>query len=94
MDQGLPGSTKHPIWRGAKITLGLILIPLGILGLFLPFLQGVLILLVAVALLSREVPLVARLRARLRNRYPGPWEKAEEFGERIKARLGVRGADR
>jgi len=94
MNQGLPGSTKHPIWRGAKITLALILLPLGIVGLFLPFLQGVLFLLVAVALLSSEVPFVARLRDRVRNRYPGPWEKAEEFGERIKARLRARGADR
>lgn len=98
MNQGLPGSRKHPVWRGIKITLGLILLPLGIAGLFLPFLQGVLFLLVALALLSSEVPFVARLRDRVRSRYPRPWEKAERLGERVKAwfraRLGGSGADR
>jgi uncharacterized membrane protein YbaN (DUF454 family) len=85
MNEGLAGSSKHPLWRGVKITLGLILLPLGVVGLFLPFLQGVLFLLVAVALLSSEIPYVARLRDRARSRYPGPWEKAEELGARIKS---------
>ena len=94
MDQGLEGSATHPVWRGVKITLGLILLPLGVVGLFLPFLQGVLFLLVAVALLSSEVPFVARLRDRVRDRYPGPWGKAEEFGRSVKARFRGKGADR
>jgi uncharacterized membrane protein YbaN (DUF454 family) len=92
MDQGLEGSATHPVWRGVKITLGLILLPLGVVGIFLPFLQGVLFLLVAIALLSSEVPFVARLRDRVRARYPGPWEKAEAFGRRIKARFHGKGA--
>ena len=94
MDQGLGSSATHPVWRGVKITLGLILLPLGVVGLFLPFLQGVLFLLVAVALLASEVPFVARLRNRVRHRFPGPWEKAEELGRSIKARLRGNGADR
>lgn len=94
MDRSAHGSATHPVWRGVKITLGLILLPLGVVGLFLPFLQGVLFLLVAVALLSSEVPFVARLRDRVRRRYPGPWEKAEEFGRRIKLRFRGNGAPR
>ena len=94
MDQGLEGSATHPVWRGIKITVGLVLLPLGVVGLFLPFLQGVLFLLVAVALLASEVPFVARLRNRVRHRFPGPWEKAEELGRSIKARLRGNGADR
>ncbi len=94
MDQGLDGSARHPVWRGIKITLGLILLPLGIVGLFLPFLQGVLFLLIAVALLSGEVPFIARLRDRVRARYPGPWQKAEELGRSVKARFRGKGADR
>ena len=94
MDQGLEGSATHPVWRGIKITLGLLLLPLGVVGLFLPFLQGVLFLLVAVALLSSEVPFVARLRDRVRHRYPGPWEKAEKIGRSIKAWFRRNGADR
>ncbi|HEY7698805.1 MAG TPA: PGPGW domain-containing protein [Vicinamibacteria bacterium] len=92
MDQGLEGSSPHPIWRGVKITLGLILLPLGVVGLFLPVLQGVLFLLIGMALLSSEVPFVARFRDRIRNRYPVPWDKAEEIGERIKAWFSGKGA--
>jgi uncharacterized membrane protein YbaN (DUF454 family) len=94
MDRSAYGSATHPVWRGVKITLGLILLPLGVVGLFLPFLQGVLFLLVAVALLSSEVPFVARLRDRVRRRYPRPWEKAEEFGRRLKLRFRGNGAHR
>jgi hypothetical protein len=54
----------------------------------------VLFLLVAVALLSSEVPFVARLRDRVRRRYPRPWEKAEEFGRRLKLRFRGNGAHR
>jgi uncharacterized protein len=94
MVEGLAGSPKHPLWRGVKITLGLILLPLGVVGLFLPFLQGVLFLLVAVALLSSEIPYVARWRDRVRARFPGPWEKAEELGARIKDKFRREGDDR
>lgn len=94
MNQGRTGSTKHPVWRGMKITLGVILIPLGVVGLFLPLLQGVLFLLVGVALLSSEVPFVARLRDRIRQRHPGPWEKAEELGDRVRAWFHGKGAAR
>jgi hypothetical protein len=93
MNQGRPGSAKHPVWRGIKIAIGSILIPLGIVGLFLPFLQGVLFLLVGFALLASEIPLVARFRDRIRSRYPGPWDKAEELGERIKGWFHRRGGD-
>jgi uncharacterized protein len=94
MDPGLEDSATHPVWRGVKITVGLILLPLGVVGLFLPILQGVVFLFIAVALLSSEVPFVARLRDRVRHRYPGPWEKAEEFGRRLKARFRRDGAHR
>lgn len=85
---------KHPVWRGIKIALGSILVPLGIVGLFLPLLQGVLFLLVGLALLASEIPAVARVRDRIRRRYPGPWDKAEEISHRIKARFGIGGENR
>lgn len=94
MNEGLPGSAKHPVWRGMKITVGVILVPLGIVGLFLPFLQGVLFLLLGLALLSSEVPFVARLRDRIKSRHPGPWNKAEEIGDRVKAWFHGTGAAR
>ncbi len=92
--RALPARRNTLSGAESEITLGLILLPLGIVGLFLPFLQGVLFLLVAVALLSSEVPFVARYRDRVRERYPGPWKKAEEFGDRIKARFRRKGANR
>ncbi|MGH9320267.1 MAG: PGPGW domain-containing protein [Vicinamibacteria bacterium] len=75
---------KSRLWRGLKITLGLILLPLGIVGLFVPVLQGILFLLLALALLSSEVPFFERIRDRIRTRYPGPWDKAHHLGERAK----------
>jgi uncharacterized membrane protein YbaN (DUF454 family) len=93
MERGLEGSSKNPIWRWVKITLGLILLPLGVIGLFLPFLQGVLFLLASFALLSSEIPFVARFRDRVRKRFPGPWQKAEDLGARVKTFFG-KGAER
>jgi uncharacterized membrane protein YbaN (DUF454 family) len=50
--------------------LGWIFLVLGVLGLFLPFLQGVLFLLVGLFLLSREVEWARRLRVRVLDRFP------------------------
>lgn len=79
---------KSQVWRVVKITLGVALLPLGIVGLFLPFLQGVLFLLVAMALLASEIPFVARFRDRIRARYPGPWREAERVSHWFRSRFG------
>jgi uncharacterized membrane protein YbaN (DUF454 family) len=63
-----------------RLALGIALIPLGIVGLFLPFLQGILFLAAALALLADEIPFLARFRDRIRERHPGPWLQAERFG--------------
>jgi hypothetical protein len=79
---------KSKVWRVVKITLGVALVPLAIVGLFLPFLQGVLFLLVAFALLASEIPLVARFRDRIRARHPGPWREAERLSHWFRSRFG------
>lgn len=61
---------RHPFWRTVRIVVGVALIPVGIVGLFVPVLQGVLLLLLALALLASEIPAVAKLRARLARRFP------------------------
>ncbi len=61
---------RHPLWRTVRIVLGTALIPLGIVGLFIPVLQGVLLLLLASALLASEIPVVAKWRKQLRQRFP------------------------
>lgn len=47
---------KQRIWRAGKITVGVLLVVLGIVGLFLPVLQGVLFLVMGLSLLSTESP--------------------------------------
>ena len=45
---------KQRIWRAGKITVGVLLLVLGVIGLFLPFLQGILFLIMGLSLLSTE----------------------------------------
>ncbi len=47
---------KQRLWRLGKITLGVLLLVLGVIGLFLPFLQGMLFLIMGLTLLSTESP--------------------------------------
>jgi uncharacterized membrane protein YbaN (DUF454 family) len=74
---------RSRVRRAVKIVVGIALIPLGIVGLFLPFLQGILFLVLAFLLLASEVPFVARLRDRLKERYPGHLDGAERLGARL-----------
>lgn len=57
---------------------------LGILGIFLPILQGILFLLVGLYLLSNTSPWAARMLERLRGRFPKINRKFEEA--KVKAR--------
>jgi len=45
---------KRRLWRIARITAGIALLILGVIGLFLPFLQGILFLIMGLTLLSTE----------------------------------------
>ncbi len=54
----------------AMLGLGYAFLLLGVLGLFLPFLQGVLFLVVGLLLLARHAPWAERLLTRLKVRYP------------------------
>jgi uncharacterized membrane protein YbaN (DUF454 family) len=56
--------------RIAILIVGWLFILLGVVGLFLPFLQGFLFLFIGVLLLSRESEIVRRQVDRLRARYP------------------------
>lgn len=56
--------------RIAILSAGWLFILLGVLGLFLPFLQGILFLFVGLLLLSRESVIARRLLDGLRRRYP------------------------
>ena len=56
--------------RIALIVTGWIFILLGIVGLFLPVLQGILFLLVGLVILSAEYHWARKLLERLHNRFP------------------------
>jgi uncharacterized protein len=56
--------------RIAIITTGWLFIALGIAGLFLPFLQGILFLLIGLVMLSTEHHWARRLLGHLRTRFP------------------------
>jgi uncharacterized membrane protein YbaN (DUF454 family) len=63
--------------------LGILLIALGIVGLFLPFLQGILLLVLGVYLCSFSFP---RVRTRLYG-YLAPYPRLVALGQRTDARI-------
>ena len=79
----------------AILTFGWIFIVLGVLGLFLPILQGILFLAIGGMLLSMESPWAQRVIARLRTRYPmvdramdSAQIRASSIVARIRSRFG------
>jgi len=58
------------MYRLLRLGFGVFFIVLGILGLFLPVLQGILFLGIGGALLCRDIPFLARAVERLKARYP------------------------
>ncbi len=66
---------------------------LGVVGLFLPILQGVLFLAIGLIILSRHAPWAERLILRLKTRYPRAGElftRAEVMAERLLHRFARR----
>ena len=62
-----------------RITLGVVLAVLGVLGLVLPILKGILFLVASVFVLSIDVPVFRRLRRRLARRYPAVFGRVERW---------------
>jgi uncharacterized protein len=66
------------IKRVAILVLGWGFIVLGVIGLFLPFLQGILSLFIGLAILSSEYAWARRLILKLRQRFPRIARTADE----------------
>jgi uncharacterized membrane protein YbaN (DUF454 family) len=81
---------RKPARQYWRHVVGWPLLLLGIAGLALPFLQGILFILVALTVLAPEVPPVRRLVVFLRRRYPAVFEKATAIREDLKRRFGQR----
>ena len=65
-----PPPKRSPFRRFLILASGWFFIVLGILGLFLPILQGILFLAIGAYLLSLESPMARRFIERMRRRYP------------------------
>ena len=61
---------RSPLARFAILAAGWFFIVLGILGLFLPILQGILFLAIGAYMLSLESPWARRVIEKMRRRYP------------------------
>ena len=70
-----------------SIGLGWTFIVLGVLGLFLPFLQGILFLLVGLIILSKHHTFARRWLEKLKHRHPGAFDMAHRFRLRLMQRL-------
>lgn len=94
-EPALPRDPNAPRRNGGRrlliLVVGWSFIVLGVFGLVLPFLQGILFLLVGLWLLSHELDGAHRLRQKVTKRIPRRWrplvEKAEAWSDRLYARL-------
>ncbi len=66
------------------LVLGWMFIGLGIVGLFLPLLQGILFILIGLAILSSRSKTIRRFLEYLERRYPHHHKKVEAWKEKIK----------
>ncbi|GAW29258.1 PGPGW domain-containing protein [Carboxydocella sp. ULO1] len=71
-----------------RLSLGLIFLILGIAGLFLPVLQGILFLLLALYLLAPDWPWARKWQKKLQARYPGLTNRLRFWKGRLKGIYG------
>ena len=66
------------------LIIGWFFIVLGILGLFLPVLQGILFILIGLSILSSRSTLVKRFLNRIEGRFPRQFEQIEIWREKVR----------
>ena len=76
--------------RIAIIATGWLFIALGVIGLILPILQGILFLLIGVAILATEYPWAKRLLGKIRARFPRLDSSIKAARERAAVLIGTR----
>ena len=65
------------------LIVGWFFVLLGIVGLFLPILQGILFIMIGLAILSSRSELIRRFLKRLEERFPQHYEQVEIWKEKI-----------
>ena len=81
---------ERRIKRIVALVIGWLLIAFGVVGLFLPILQGVLFIMLGLLVLSRESEIAHRWLQRGRQRYPKVDAKLKEWGKWWRRRFGRR----
>jgi len=73
------------IRRVVVLILGWTLIAIGVVGLFVPILQGILVIMLGLYVLSRESRVARGWLAKLQRRYPKIHAKARRVKQRVKS---------
>lgn len=84
---------EKQVKRIVVLVIGWALIAVGVVGLFLPFLQGILFILLGLYVLSRESITARRWLDRGRKRYPKVDAKLTHWGRWWRERIGRRPAE-
>ena len=66
------------------LIVGWFFIGLGVIGLFLPVLQGILFIMIGLGILSSRSETIQRFLKYLEHRYPGHYERVTLWRERVK----------
>ena len=69
------------------LTVGWSFIIPGIIGLFLPFLQGILFIFVGLVILSRQSQIARSFLSRLKDKYPDQYESLTSLRKRFSSQL-------
>jgi uncharacterized membrane protein YbaN (DUF454 family) len=80
-------NSMNAIKKIGLLITGWLFIVFGILGLFLPILQGILFILIGLAILSSRSDTIKRFLKHLEERYPQHHERIEIWKEKIRSRF-------
>jgi uncharacterized membrane protein YbaN (DUF454 family) len=73
--------------RVAKVAIGWFFVGLGIIGCFLPILQGFLFMTVGLIFLADDSPFLQKHIKRLEDRYPNQMQKVHSFRDAMKRKV-------
>ncbi len=76
---------NETVMRIVRLVLGWTCLVLGVVGLFVPILQGVLLILIGMALLSRDSRWARRCLMKLRLKFPDSYNRMQRSKERMRA---------
>jgi uncharacterized membrane protein YbaN (DUF454 family) len=81
LESDFPLST---IKRIGLLIIGWLFIGLGVIGLFLPFMQGILFILIGLAILSSRSEIIRRFLRHLEERHPHLHEHVEKWKAKVR----------